>query len=184
MMKLRGGGSLPPKPTFIQLVKGFTGGFLGILSLGYLGMSTEISWLMAPFGATCVLLFAVPSSPLAQPRNVIAGHLICSLVGLIALYGFGSSIFIMSLAVGVAIMSMQHLRSVHPPAGANPIVIIMAGKEVVGFDFLITPVLIGSVMLVVIASLINNSGKENKWPIYWHGLSRSKNTPAVDSRNN
>lgn len=176
MEKLRGGGPLPPKPKFIHMMKGLVGGFLGILTLSYLGQSTGMPWLMAPFGATCVILFAAPTSPLAQPRNVIVGHLLTSAVGLVALYGFGDSIVVMSLAVGVAIMLMQFFRAVHPPAGANPLAIILAGQSVVGFDYLITPVLIGSVTLVLIASVINNYGEEGNWPVYWHGLGRQKDS--------
>ncbi|MEJ2765224.1 HPP family protein [Photobacterium sp. MCCC 1A19761] len=174
MKKLRGGGALPPRPKLIQMMKGLVGGFLGILTLSVLGQSTGVPWLMAPFGATCVILFAAPASPLAQPRNVIAGHLITSTVGLVALYTLGDSIIVMSLAVGVAIMLMQYFRAVHPPAGANPLVIILAGQGAVGFDYLITPVLIGSVTLVAIASVINNYGEEGNWPVYWHGFSRQK----------
>ncbi|HAS25519.1 MAG TPA: HPP family protein, partial [Vibrio sp.] len=68
--KLSGGGALPPKASISQLIKGFIGGTLGILILCLLAESSGVAWLMAPFGATCVLLFAVPTSPLAQPRNV------------------------------------------------------------------------------------------------------------------
>lgn len=174
MKKLRGGGSLPPRPKFILMMKGLIGGFLGILTLCFLGKFTGSPWLMAPFGATCVLLFAVPTSPLAQPRNVIIGHLISSTVGLALLYVFGDSIIVMSLAVGIAIMLMQYFRAIHPPAGADPLVIIVAGQSMVGFDFLVTPVLIGSITLVVLASVINNYGEEGGWPLYWHGFSRNK----------
>lgn len=80
----------------------------------------------------------------------------------------------MSLSVGIAIMLMQYFRAVHPPADANPLVIIIAGQSMVGFDFLVTPVLIGSITLVVIASVINNYGEEARWPLYWHGISRNK----------
>ncbi|MBV1841945.1 HPP family protein [Photobacterium ganghwense] len=174
MKKLKGGGSLPPKPSNVQLLKGLIGGFLGILTLGLLTQTTGSAWLMAPFGATCVILFAVPDSPLAQPRNVIGGHFVTAAVGLVALYAFGDSMLVMALAVGVAIMLMQYFRVVHPPAGANPLAVILAGQQAVGFDFLITPVLVGSVMLVLIASFVNNLGKENRWPVYWHGVSRQK----------
>ncbi|PHM73482.1 HPP family protein [Xenorhabdus kozodoii] len=174
MNKLRGGGVLPPKPDFIQLIKGLCGGFLAILVLGCLSQTTEYPWLMAPFGATCVILFAAPTSPLAQPRNIIGGHLLTTLVGLITLYTLGDSLIVMSLAVGIAIMLMQLFRVVHPPAGANPLVVFLAGQEVVGFDFLFTPVLTGSLALVVIASFINNLGKEHRWPVYWHGFTKRK----------
>ncbi|PHM55739.1 HPP family protein [Xenorhabdus hominickii] len=139
MSTLKGGGGLPPKPEFVQLIKGLSGGFLGILVLSYLSQMTEYPWLMAPFGATCVILFAAPTSPLAQPRNIIGGHLLSAFVGLITLYTLGDSLIAMSLAVGIAIMLMQLFRIVHPPAGANPLVIFLAGQKIVGFDFLFTP---------------------------------------------
>ncbi|OTA20319.1 membrane protein [Xenorhabdus beddingii] len=174
MSKLKGGGALPPKPDFIQLTKGLLGGFLGILVLSYLSQTTEYPWLMAPFGATCVILFAAPASPFSQPRNVIGGHLLTAAIGLITLYALGNSLVVMSLAVGIAIMLMQLFRAVHPPAGANPLVVFLAGQDAVGFDFLFTPVLTGSLALIVIASWINNVGTENRWPVYWHGVSRKK----------
>lgn len=174
MKRLQGGGALPPKPTMAQLLRGLVGSALGILTICILGQSTGEPWLMAPFGATCVLLFAVPTSPLAQPRNVIGGHLLSATVGLIALYGFGDSIMVLGLAVGIATMLMQYFRAVHPPAGANPLVIILAGQGAVGFDYLFTPVLLGSVTLVVIAALVNNYGAAGRWPVYWHGVGRHK----------
>lgn len=174
MKKLSGGGVLPPGPKLIHIIKGIIGGTLGIYVLSYLSQFTEEPWLIAPFGATCVLLFAVPTSPLAQPRNVIGGHFITALVGLTALYLFGDSMLVLSLAVGIAIGAMQYTRTLHPPAGANPIVIMIAGQQAVGFDFLLMPVLSGSIVLVMIASLLNNASKEERWPYYWHGFSRQK----------
>ncbi|MDC9621297.1 HPP family protein [Xenorhabdus sp. XENO-7] len=176
MSKLKGGGGLPSKPDLVQLMKGLSGGFLGILLLSYLSQATEYPWLMAPFGATCAILFAAPTSPLAQPRNVIGGHLLTTAVGLVALYTLGNSMIVMSLAVGIAIMLMQLFRVVHPPAGANPLVVLLAGQEAVGFDFLLTPVLTGSLALVIIASFINNLGKESGWPLYWYGFTKRKDS--------
>lgn len=174
MNKLKGGGSLPPRPSILQLSKGLIGGSLGILCLCLLGQYSGVPWLMAPFGATCVILFAAPTSPLAQPRNVIGGHFIAASVGLAALYALGNSYIVMSFAVGVTIIAMQFLRAVHPPAGANPIVIMLAGKSVVGLTFLFTPVFVGSVLLVLIASFVNNYGVKNGWPIYWHGFGKTQ----------
>ncbi|WP_127959239.1 HPP family protein [Serratia microhaemolytica] len=173
MAKWGGGGSLPPKSNSVQLLKGAIGGFFGILLLGYLGETTGDPWLMAPFGATCVLLFTVPSSPLAQPRNVIGGHLTTAAIGLLALYSLGDAIWVMALAVAISILLMQLLRTIHPPAGANPLLIILAGKQVVDVSFLLTPVLVGSVLLVILAALVNNWGRES-WPVYWHGIRRQR----------
>ncbi|MGF1741920.1 HPP family protein [Vibrio profundum] len=146
-----------------ELMKGFLGGVVGILALSELANVTGVPWLMAPFGATCVILFAAPHSPFARPRNVVIGHLITAVIGLVALYLFGRSVLVMSIAVGVSIAAMQYFRIVHPPAGANPLVIILAGRSVVGFEFLVTPVLVGSVMLVGIAFVLNNG----VWGQHW-----------------
>lgn len=173
MRKLLGGGALPPKAGFFHLFKGFLGGTLGILLLGYLSQLSGEPWLMAPLGATCVLLFAVSASPLAQPRNVIGGHLLTAAIGIAALHLFGDALPVLAIAVGLSIFVMQYTRTVHPPAGANPVVIMLAGHDV-GWHFMLTPVLAGSVALVVIASVLNNLGKANRWPHYWHGLGQTK----------
>ncbi|KZN34534.1 HPP family protein [Pseudoalteromonas luteoviolacea] len=169
MRKFSGGGALPPKVKFIELLRGFTGGVVGIWGLFFISSLTQYPLLMAPFGATCVILFAASASPLAQPRNVIGGHFISALIGLVAFLVFGDAPWVMAVSVGLAISAMQFFRVVHPPAGANPIVIILAGSY--HFDFLIFPVLFGSLFLVGIASLINNIGIGKKWPIYWYGSS-------------
>ncbi|AHN25828.1 HPP [Gilliamella apicola] len=133
---------------------------------------------MAPFGASCVILFAVSQSPLAQPRNVIFGHLIAAFVGLVFLKLFGTNIIVVALAVGVAIVSMQYFRALHPPAGANPLVILLTADKIdYGFSFLLFPVLSGSVILVMIAYLVNNLFNKTHWPIYWLALFDSKKEP-------
>jgi CBS-domain-containing membrane protein len=172
MSKLSGGGQLPKRPEFKEMLRGLVGGFISIFGLTLLTDITTYPMLMAPFGATCVILYAASASPLAQPRNVIGGHLVSAFIGLLALYLFGSSAVVMAFAVGASIAAMQFFRVVHPPAGANPLVIIIAGIS--GFDFLLFPVLFGSIFLVGVAAIINNIGLDNKWPVYWHGFSRKK----------
>ncbi|MCY7295417.1 HPP family protein [Alteromonas sp. a30] len=173
MGKLSGGGALPPKPTSTDLIRGFVGGFIGILGLSLLTKLVDQPLLMAPFGATCVILFAASASPLAQPRNVIGGHFVSTLIGLVALYTLGNDMVVVAASVGLSVAAMQFFRVVHPPAGANPIVVLIAGAgaDGYGFDFLVFPVLLGAIFLVGVASLINNVGSPNKWPLYWYGLS-------------
>lgn len=107
-------------------------------------------WLMAPFGATMVIMFALPNSPLAHPRNIIGGHLLTSLVGLCLLYGLGVSPLTLGLGVGIALMLMMLTHTTHPPAGANPLLIMLTGQH---WDFLLTPVLSGSVLIVLFGCL-------------------------------
>lgn len=162
--KVKGGGQIPSRVDYWQLLRGFIGGLLGIGCIGWLAEWQHVPLLMAPFGASCVLLFAAPDSPLAQPRNVIVGHLLSSLVGIVFLKYIGNSPLDIGVAVGVAIVVMQLTRTLHAPAGADPILILMLGF--CGWDFLLIPVLMGSMLLVTIALVINNIGCR-KWPSYW-----------------
>lgn len=123
------------------------GGFIAIFALSMLGSYTNFLWLMAPFGASCVLVFLLPASPLAQPKNVILGHLLSTSIGLIILHLLGEASWAIALGVGLAIILMNVFRVVHPPAGGDPILVILAGAS---WNFIVTPVLIGSVMLVTI----------------------------------
>ncbi|GIZ16513.1 hypothetical protein RCZ15_24140 [Capnocytophaga catalasegens] len=86
---------------------------------------------MAPFGATCVLAFGVPNSPLAQPRNIIGGHLISTLIELLCLYLPGNQWYSLALGVGLSIGIMQLTKTTHPPAGADPIVVILGAERLV-----------------------------------------------------
>lgn len=165
--KVRGGGVLQPRPSIGNIMRGLVGGCIGILLLMYLTKLSGIPWVMAPFGATCVLLFALPNSPLAQPRNIIGGHVISSFIGLLFIHFIGESMLSVSLAVGCSIAAMQALRVIHAPAGADPIVVILSG--IYGFDFLLNPVLLGSVVLVLVGVVVNNVGKDLRWPDYWLG---------------
>jgi CBS-domain-containing membrane protein len=120
--------------------------------------------LLAPFGATCVLIFALPDSPLAQPRAVIGGHLLSSLVGLVALHVFGGGLLAPALAVGAAIALMQLTRTVHAPAGGDPLVVLLGGAP---WSFLLAPVLAGSLLLVGCALLANNLTPGRRYPRCW-----------------
>lgn len=130
-----------------SLISGM-GGMLTIWLLAELTQTLDQILLIAPFGASCVLLFALPSSPLAQPKNVVVGHLISSLIGLTTMTLFGDSALACGIGVGLAITAMQFSGTLHPPAGADPLVVILTGA---GWSFLGLPVLAGTVALVILA---------------------------------
>ncbi|PAS17986.1 HPP family protein [Vibrio cholerae] len=102
---------------------------------------------MAPFGATAVLVFGVPNSPLAQPKNVIFGHLITAFIGVIFTQYIGVSAISLAVATGLAVSAMLITKTTHPPAGANPLLIMLSGQ---GWSFLFTPVLLGAVVIVLV----------------------------------
>ncbi len=119
-------------------------------------------WLMAPFGATCVLLFSVPTSPLSQPANVVGGHVVSTLIGFAVLSLLPVTWWSMALAVGLAIAAMAALRITHPPAGADPLVVLAAAP---GIGFVLFPALIGSLALVTIATLYHRMPPRMAYPL-------------------
>jgi CBS-domain-containing membrane protein len=124
------------------------GGAVGIFLLAVVSVNGGALLLMAPFGASCVLLFSVPSSPLSQPMNVVGGHLVSSAIGVLLSLFVTPTPMALGLSVALAIVFMALLNVTHPPAGADPLLIMLGAKEV---DFLLFPVLTGSVSLVLIA---------------------------------
>lgn len=164
LKKMRGGKRTPLKVSPKNICIGFFGGAIAILSLALLTTYTDSVWLMAPFGASCVLVFAVWDAPLSQPRNIIGGHFVSALVGLIAYQSFGNSIWTIALATGFAIAAMMLTKTTHPPAGANPIVVIMEGND---WSFLLSPVLLGALIIAVMALLINNLDRHRRYPTFW-----------------
>jgi CBS-domain-containing membrane protein len=138
---------------------GLIGGLISILALGLLTDMTPTPWLMAPFGASCVLAFGVWNAPLSQPRNIIGGHLVATLVGLVIYHAWT-----LGVAVGLAIALMMLTKTTHPPAGADPIVVILGG---VSWSYIITPVLIGSLLIVLVALVVNNLRSDRAYPTFW-----------------
>ncbi len=117
--------------------------------------------LIAPFGASCVLLFALPQSPLARPRNVIGGHVISALVGLLVLTFLGNGVLAMGIGVGLAIALMQFTGTLHPPAGGDPLVVILTGA---GWSFLLQPILAGTAILVFLAWIYHRFVSRRAYP--------------------
>ncbi|MEQ1156999.1 HPP family protein [Acinetobacter johnsonii] len=167
---------LAPRARNQDIIRSFIGGTLSVFILLILTKLSHNLWIMAPFGASCVILYAVSQSPLAQPRNVIFGHFISALVGICLLKCFGSNMFSIAVSVGLAITLMMYFRCVHPPAGANPLVILLTANTIhYDWIFLLFPVLTGSIALVAVAYCVNNVKASQKWPNYGLALWRSKN---------
>ena len=124
---------------------------IGLLSFMEANLG-DVALLMAPFGATAVLVFGVPDSPLAQPKNVILGHLITAFIGVVFVQYIGVTPLTLALATGLGVSAMLLSKTTHPPAGANPILIMLSGQS---WGFLITPVLIGAVVIVLVGKALS-----------------------------
>lgn len=131
-------------------LKSGVGAVLGIGVVGALSAVTEWPLLIAPLGATAVLLFGQPASPLAQPANIFGGYLLATIVGVGAATALPTTWWIAALAVGVAIAGMLALRVTHPPAGAVPLVALAAPVQSAS---LFLTILVSCVSLVGLALL-------------------------------
>ena len=135
------------------------GALIFISFLAFLDSSFEgMIWLIPPFGASMVLVMAVHESPLAQPKNILLGHILSALSGVIILYLIGDNFLALGIAVALAVFVMIVTDTIHPPAGANPIIVILTGQ---GISFVLFPVAVGAFMLVVFAYLYNKLLKRN-----------------------
>ena len=129
------------------------GGFLCISVLAYLNsFDASNLWLIPPFGASMVLVMSVHESPLAHPRNILFGHMLSALSGVFVFSLLGLSSLSVGLAVGLAIFLMMVTKTVHPPAGANPIIAVLGAKGIV---FILMPVAVGASFIVLFAIIYN-----------------------------
>ena len=139
-----------------NLISGF-GAFLCISLLAYFNSYDESNlWLITPFGESMVLVMAVHESPLAHPKNVFFGHIISAFSGVFIYTILGFSFFSVGLGVGLAIFLMMATKTVHPPAGANPIIAILGAK---GVGFIMIPVAAGAAFIVLFAIIYNQLTK-------------------------
>ncbi|UUX49853.1 HPP family protein [Nisaea acidiphila] len=162
--KMSGAGTRPaPAEALPALICGI-GAAIAIAATAGLSELFSAELMMAPFGASCFLAFAVPESPLAQPRNIVLGHLVASGVGLAILTLLGPGWPTMALAVGLAVAAMQWTGTGHAPAGADPIVVFLLRPD---FGFLVTPVLAGALLIVAVALIFNNLRPGKRYPVYW-----------------
>ena len=142
-------------------------GIFSIITIGiltFLTYRTEFGvFLLASFGSSMVLLYGYPDSPFAQPKNVFFGHLVTAIVGLFVLHFITLPIFItIPLAVGLGVGLMILLNVTHPPAGGNPIIVIVGS---VSFDYLLSPVMTGSIIIITFAIIINKYILKKSYPI-------------------
>jgi len=149
------------------------GAFICISILGYFNSYQEENlWLIAPFGASMVLAMAVHESPLAHPKNILFGHIFSALSGVLIYSLLGLSYISIGLGVGLAIFVMMVTKTVHPPAGANPIIAIMGAK---GIGFVLMPVATGASFIVLFAIIYNKLLKRKYFTFKdWSHLPYSK----------
>jgi len=127
-------------------------------------------WLAASFGSSVVVVFGYPENEFSQPKNVLLGHLLCALVGIIFVTLFkitqDRSIFFIAigLAVGISVMLMMAFRVTHPPAGGNTIVVMLTQDS---FQFLVFPIMAGAITIIIGGIIYNRLLLKRKYPQTW-----------------
>ena len=155
----------PPRPSLRTGLTACLGIFFGISVLAFSSFDLHVLLALGSFGSTSVLLFAFPENHFSQPRSIIGGHFISTAMGLIALLVFGKTWWALGLAVAAAAAVMMLTRTVHPPAGSNPIIVFLA---LPGWDFLLFPTLFGAIALVGSGWVYHRACRQ-EYPRYWIG---------------
>jgi CBS-domain-containing membrane protein len=146
-----------------ELFWSFLGTFLGIGAVTYLAYSYNLTLLAPSFGASAVLIYAACEVPMAQPKNVIGGHLISAITGTIIYQLFGLNWLTITLGVALAIVLMLITNTTHPPGGATAFIAVYTKQS---FSFILTPILIGAIILVLAGILTNHFCSNRKYPNY------------------
>ena len=150
----------------LEYKKAFIAGIFSIITIGCLTLltyKTEFGvFLVASFGSSMVLLFGYPESPFAQPKNIFFGHLLTALVGVIFVNFIPLPIFItIPLAVGIGIFLMILMGVTHPPAGGNPIIVIIGSAS---FSYIINPIIIGTIIVLIFGIILNRIILNKEYP--------------------
>ena len=161
---------MSPVFTKSQIALASLGAVIAVSALSYLATATQALLLLGSFGASTLLLFALPEAPLSQPRAVIGGHLLASLIALGCLAVCGPQWWSVGTATGLADGGMMLTRTVHPPAGSNAIIIFLAKPS---WSLLLFSTLSGTVLLVAIAFFYHRATRRHRYPTYWRLRSAS-----------
>jgi len=150
-----------------KFIKASLAGIFSAFTIGILTLityKTELGlFLAASFGSSMVLLYGFPESPFAQPKNIFFGHLVTALVGVIFVNFIQLPIFIIiPVAVGFGIFLMIILDVAHPPAGGNPIMVIIGSAS---FDYLFSPIITGTIIILLFGVILNKYILKKNYPL-------------------
>ena len=172
--KMSGGGKTPPRASGKEIVTAWLGSCfaIGLIALleRYMTGENGFPLLIGSFGASAVLAFGAVNSPLAQPRNMVGGHFLSSLVGI------GSGMMIPDItwlaacvAVATAIAVMHISKTLHPPGGATALIAVTGGEGIrqLGWTYAFVPCLAGALILLSVALVVNNIPRDRRWPLFW-----------------
>ena len=172
--KMRGLTKSPPRVGLQEIFWSWLGSFLGIGAVAAAHYAffegTDLVLIIGSFGASAVLIYGATKSPLAQPRNLIGGHLISAVIGVTMLKLCGPWLWLAAaLAVSLSIAAMHATKTLHPPGGATALIAVISGPKIqqLGYLYVLLPVASGALIMVLIALIINNLAPSRRYPEFW-----------------
>ncbi len=172
--KMKGTTKSPPAAGLPEIIWSWIGSFLGIAAVAYANYfvfdKTDLVMIIGSFGASAVLIYGAIRSPLAQPRNLIGGHVISAVIGVTAYKLLPGHLWLASpLAVATSIGVMHATKTLHPPGGATALIAVIGSQKIhnLGYLYILIPAGLGAVIMLVVALLVNNIPPNRRYPEYW-----------------
>jgi len=164
----------PPRVNNSEIFWSWAGAFLGIAAVSWISHQFfdghDTSLVIGSFGASSVLVYGAIRSPLAQPRNLVGGHILSAVIGVLCWKLLGQHLWLAeAMAVATAIAVMHATRTLHPPGGATALIAVIGspGLHKLGFLYVIFPATIGPLILLLVALLVNNIPASRRYPEIW-----------------
>jgi CBS-domain-containing membrane protein len=175
LQKMKGNSQSPPGVGPMEVLWSWIGSFLGIAAVSLIHYKilnqTDLMMVIGSFGASAVLIYGAIRSPLAQPRNLIGGHILSAIVGVTAFQLFSHQPWLAaSIAVSTSIALMHLTKTLHPPGGATALIAVIGSDSVhsLGYLYVLIPVSLGAGVMLLIALIVNNIPKNRRYPEFWY----------------
>lgn len=173
--KMAGTTKSPPRVGVSEIVWSWIGSFSGISAVAFIHYNmleaSDLTMIIGSFGASAVLIYGAIKSPLAQPRNLIGGHILSGFVGVASYQCLSSHMWIAAaVAVATAIALMHATKTLHPPGGATALIAVIGSEKIhsLGYLYPLMPAGLGAVIMLVVALLLNNIPGSRRYPEYWY----------------
>ncbi len=172
--KMKGVTKSPPAVSLTEILWSWIGAFIGIITVAYINYGiledTDLIMVIGSFGASAVLIYGAIKSPLAQPRNLLGGHIFSAVIGVASYNILGDHIWLAAgVAVATAIAFMHATKTLHPPGGATALIAVIGSQKIhaLGYLYAIIPAGLGALIMLVVALLVNNIPKSRRYPEFW-----------------
>jgi CBS-domain-containing membrane protein len=173
--KMKGITKSPPRVNAVEIFWSWVGAFLGIAAVGLINFTlidgTGAVMIIGSFGASAVLIYGAIKSPLAQPRNLLGGHVLSAIIGVASFQLFGPNLWLAgAAAVATAIAVMHATKTLHPPGGATALIAVIGGENIhnLGYLYALVPAGSGALVMLLIALLVNNIPRNRRYPEFWY----------------